>query len=516
MGKALSFNKNIFGSKVSTLIFFLAIISIAAIFIVPQLIERNWGFNSVYFMPDYLFYIWILVGLAMAVNLMITPREHFIAEYIKDYYWGDKRIIGRIGTIVIFLALFVLFRMETHYYGDGLLNIANFTQRAIPVFEWYNFGGVAIPYLLYILLKTVGIYAVFAGLWSLQIIAYVSGVIFLYYAFKVSELISDDYNQKLGIFFMILFFGGILFFFGTVEPCSMIMAMMILFLYFLLKYISNKNRSDLLYLVIVFVLGLFINFQFISILPAVGYILIKSIIKRRSVSSFAGNLVAAILLIVPIIIVYMISLGDIHLENLILFLTGKSPEINYGLFSGAHLLDMLNLYYLFVPIVIVLIPIIVISFRYMRDDMVYAVLGYITIGQFIFMMITDPKDGMARDLSDYAFLMTGFLFWGIYALYKGWEMLRLTKETVLALAPASMVIIFPMIYVHLAPEASFNYLDKYLSYNETKYESAIYAMRDYYNLAGDTERSIQVESSLNSKAPGGAGVAVDQRLICTE
>jgi len=67
-------------------------------------------------------------------------------------------------------------------------------------------------------------------------------------------------------------------------------------------------------------------------------------------------------------------------------------------------------------------------------------------------------------------------------MYKGREQLRLSKETVMALAPASFVILLPMLYVHLAPEASFDYLEKYLNYNETKYETAIYAMRDYYNV----------------------------------
>ncbi|MFH2036133.1 MAG: hypothetical protein ABIJ45_06995 [Candidatus Zixiibacteriota bacterium] len=509
MSKAFSYNRNLFGSYPSIFVFVLSAISIAAVFFVPKIMMRNWGFNSVYYISDIFYYVWILVGIGAIAILMITPREHFIAEYLKDYYWGGKKGIGRIGTLVLFLILFVIFRMETHYYGNGLLNVANLVQRSQPIMEWYNFGGVLIPYLLFLLLKVFGINELSAGLWSFQILSYLSGMIFLYYSFKVSELISEDYNERLGIFFMILLSGCTLFFFGTVEIVSLLLALMMLFFYYLLVFAKTGNRRFLIYLLIIFAIGLFINLQFITIIPALAYLTLKKIIKRRPIASYASNLTASILIVSAALIVYIKSMGDIFLENLILFFTGKPPEVNYGLFSGAHLADIFNLAYLFIPAFLILLLIIILTFKYLKSDMVYATLGYITIPQIIFLFIIDPKNGMARELGSYAFLLSGLLLWGIYAIYKGWEFLHLTKETVMALAPASLVVLFPMIYVHLAPEASFNYLDKYLSYDETKYESAIYAMRDYYNVVGDIDRSIQVEQSLNSKAPG----ALESQLV---
>ena len=501
MKKLVSYNPTALGFSINITVIIMALLTLAMPLIVPHLVQVGWGVDQLDYLPGSLYYIWLALGLMAALALFLSPREHFLSRAVERYFWGDKKILGRTIFLLVALVIFFLLRFDAHFYGSGYIRLSNFAQRAKPIFKWSEYGGTAVPYLLYSLLKFLGVAKLASAEWAYRTISLLSGLGFIFVSFRISHAIALGNHDRIAFFFMIIFSGLTLLFFGMVENFPALLLLAVVFIY-LLFMLNQTGKSKYLYLLWgMTVLGLFFDLQFIAVLPAAVFVTCKFHIKRR-VGKTIGILAGLAVILAGIIIVYAKASGDIALANLILFFSGKPPDVDYSLFSLQHVADLANLVFLFVPLVIIFTFAIIAGLSSSGKDSNFIGLGLLTLAQIAYLFIVDPKNGMARDFPLFIFLLTGFLFWGIYSLMKMKLERKLSQDIFMALCPISLLVALPLFYVHLSPNISEKYIDDYLAYNDTKYEPALIAFRDYYISEKRDSLAIQKERAVAGKAPG--------------
>lgn len=509
MSKYFADKNELLGSPVNIAVIIIAIVSFLISAVLSRIIQVNWGINQAYYLAPILYYIWLLLSAGTLVLLFFVPSRHFVSDRLAVYLWGEKKSIGRIVSVVLALLVFIILRFDAHLYGNGYIRISNFAQKTIPIFRWFEYGGTVLPYLFFLIIHSFVSNIVIAAMVSYQILSFISGAIFLIFTFRTSEILGENHNDRLAIFLMILFSGLTLFFFGMVENTPLFLAILSIFIYCLVVLNQNRQKKYLAIIWITSIIGLLIDIRFITVFPVVAYLSFVHLIKRSKIGSFLGYLAAFITILVALAVLYIKAVDNLALQNAILFFSGKSPEFDYSILSGKHLLDIFNLFYLFAPLFLIYLFSIIRGFTAFRSDMNFRTFGLLAVAQIIYIFIIDPKIGMARDIQVYGPVLTGFIFLGIYALFKLKRDFALSHNIFMALSPLAFLLIIPAYIVHLSPKITLNYLDDYLEYNEIKYKPALYAFRDYYIVNGQDSLAILREKAITAKAPG----ALESKLI---
>lgn len=490
-------------------LFFLLAISLIIVAFGGKFIAVNWGIDQAASLPTYLYLFWLILSVAVMLWLLIRPPEKSIITSYSDLLWNDRKNLARLIFLLFFLAIFVIFRYQAHLYGNGYIRISNFAQRAKPVFRWYECGGTIIPYLFYKVIPLLGFGKETAAEWGYRIVSFFSGVSFLLILFKIAELITADRTKRILILLLVLFSGFSLFFFGMIDVYPILVPLGALFVYIMIKLLKERNSIYLYYLWGLVILSLVINLQFLTAIPAAIYATISHLQKKWGEFSLIGWISAVSALAAGVVIIYLLSGNDIAVENAILLLHGKPPEADYGLFGKHHLLDILNLFFQMMPLFLAFIFFAILSIKDVLKDNISLSLRIMTGTQFICLFIIDPKNGMARDFVSYGFLMTGFLFLGVYTISIDSSRLKLSNKVRNILTLAALLLFLPALLLHLSPETAVSNLDKFLTYNETKYGSAYLAMRDYYYLNKNFGEADRREQAIVSKAKG----ALESRLV---
>jgi len=301
-------------------------------------ISQNWGFNSLDFVPGYLYYIWLVLSIAIIALYLISPARHSVSVLLEKYFWGEKKKIGRPAAAGVALVVALVFHFGAHLFGEGYIDLSNFAQRARPIIQWHEFGATVIPYSLYWLLNAIGLEKIVAAAWSYKSLSFISGLIYIFFTFRIADKISDDIDDKIAFLFLTWFSGISLLFFGFIGKIPMLIGLGVIFIDSLIDLSRARDRKKLLLIWLVAVIGIIFDLLFISVLPVLAYITFKSFFKRHQIGRFVGSVAAYIVIIVGIVVLYLMAVGDVGLSKYILFPEGKSPETYYGLFSLSHII----------------------------------------------------------------------------------------------------------------------------------------------------------------------------------
>ncbi|MCP4705210.1 MAG: hypothetical protein GY865_11410 [candidate division Zixibacteria bacterium] len=464
--------------------------------------EINWGIDQVTYLSENLYIFWIIISIVSIILLLAGIKKHILSDFLADFLWGDKKIWGRWLVVILSMFLFYYFRFEAHLYGEGYIRIGNLAQKSKPLILWHEFGSVYIPYLFYQALVTMGMAKMAASIWAYQLLSILSGGIFLFFSIKISDLLYENYHDKITSLFLMMLSGITMMFFGMVDNYSILLPFAGIAVYLIVKTIQTSNKKYLTYLWGITLLGIVINFQFITFMPPLLFVSIKLLVKRVKAGSLFGLLSGLFSIIFAVIILYINSGNNMGLENLVLLLRGKSPEAYYWLFSRVHLLDIYNLVFLFVPLFLVFIYAIIFGFKNLKKESLFIILSLLVLAQTVYLFIIDPKSGMIRDIPQYGFLLFGFVCLGSYAVIRLRKQVGLSQSIVMGLCPVALVLMLPGLIVHLSPLKTEESINKYLKYNESKNKTGLIALRDHFFSAGDMDKSNYYDQIVSDKDPG--------------
>jgi tetratricopeptide (TPR) repeat protein len=407
--------------------------------------ERLWGINHlayISFIPR-----WIIIILAFFILVPNVNKIFFDAfaaffnlveknlKRINRYY---KYIFFSLGSII----LFWVFKAKTHLLGDGALRgneiVAGTKFSIAEPLDFYLHA------LVYRFLK-LDVYQIYT------LISFLAGALFVFLALWLCHLLGKESQEKVLAFVVLVSMGSIQFFFGYIESYSLVYVGIMV--YFLLSFLYFRGRCGFFFPCLALLFSISLHLSAVYLLPSLIYLHLVNSQKERMQFSFTKILnVAFILLLVGASFVILINKNPnpTNVSSYLIPLAGKEND-PYSLFSGAHLVDMINEQLLLSPVGIVLWVVVIffvgkINFK----DKMFTFFIIVTLFSFLIAFLMDPKLGYARDWDLFSSTGLGYTLLGIYLLFSYFRESKIKKLNyiILALASTALFSTLPWIYVN--------------------------------------------------------------------
>jgi tetratricopeptide (TPR) repeat protein len=372
---------------------------------------RFWGMGQLAYFPI----VWSLIYIAGLIFLFAylskiiqsTVLTNILASVSSLWKQCPEWLKFSITGIAA-LTLFIILRDLTKLLGDSIIRIGELGDKGLDrilntsAAEPLDYVIHRIFYKYFCL--PLGLNATICYEW----IAYTAGLIYLWVACLIARQLKSDESGFWLPFLYLLGWGGVFMFFGYAEEYGLAASALLLFVYYSIKYI-NKNGS-IIPVAIVFLIGFFLHNLLLILLPTILYLLFieyKSS-SKKAIAVFMG-------LAIPIAGWLLISFTK--KENGAFLLPESGTEPGYMLWSGKHLLDIINELLLICPAILVMLSL---QERGKmptagRNSMRQAI-GLAAISGLIVLIFVDPQLSMVRDCDLFALPLLAFnvaLFLGV-------------------------------------------------------------------------------------------------------
>jgi tetratricopeptide (TPR) repeat protein len=360
---------------------------------------RFWGFNHLIFLPIQ-FTILFIIFAAIALCLPWLPPlsnfgEKLTGLFNKIFFESSRRVLYRLSAIAIFGVLFALLPTKTFFLGDGYSSLDNLASQSGTYFKWSERGTT---YILDAVQSLYGDKNIASSLAAFRTVSVLSGIVAIWFFFLISEMLSDDKLKRMITFVVSLFSGILLLFFGYVESYPMLWIAYPAFIYFSLRYL--KYQKGLLWVGLSLLFSLAIHFLTAVFIPAFIYLTFcqgKGLKLYHRWRTIFWAMIFLFLALFTFLFFRKLS-GNLYFQNIFLPpFEGKPLDSGYFLFSLSHLIDILNIFLLLSPGILILLVLASGNFKkiFTRKDSIYLMLC--SAGTFGFLFIIDPTLGLGRD-----------------------------------------------------------------------------------------------------------------------
>ncbi|MCZ6765396.1 MAG: hypothetical protein O7D32_00550 [bacterium] len=498
---------------------------------------RLWGLNQLAFYP---LPIRIAALVLMALAWVPAARIRFarMVDVVCDRLTSGYRAVplaGGVAALASFI-LFYVFRARTRLLGDGEL-VMRYTELQLEknlsaaghVADIFGHESVAPgTSVLYFVAGRVASASGASPMTGLVVLnaflgaLYVFGVVYFVWKLRASPPVS---------FFTSLFLvttGTMVLFFGYIENYAALYLLGSLFVF--TAILSLTSRMRVWVPIVLFVLTCVANVQGILLAPALAYVVAS---RLRG-----GGAVPRQVTIIVLVLTVLATVGARSSQLGRFFLPAVSTPDVPGVFSVAHMVDVVNELFLLLP----MIPFIVaVSFvgRGVRGDAApgakhtgFVVLLLAPFALFLFFF--NPELGMARDWDLYAMLTLPLIFLFVMSAERGmkvWNAGEHLRRVMLPAAATGAVALLAWVGINASEARTINRIRAILSYDTANatylYESiamhyrrddrinaAIGTMNEAFEFSGDP--MYLYNSSLMSLGEGDTLTAVDGFRQCLE
>jgi tetratricopeptide (TPR) repeat protein len=447
-------------------------------FIFPE--SRMWGFNFLLFLPVPYTVVYVILTVA-AIILPFIKRfeginEQIINGYSAVFCESSNKYYARLAVTFVCTILFLLFLADTHFLGDGYAVIANLASETGSFIKWSEMG---VTHFLLSLQSLVGPKSEEAALSAFRIVSVFSGIFSVWIFFLISQEISEDKTKRFLTFLMLIMSGGLLLFFGYAENYPLLWVAFPGFAYFGLRYI---NRDKWLIGPIVFLaLGMFTHMQAVQMIPAFILLIFCKGWPRRLYDRFKFIfwILAGIITVILLMRFHHQYITDLYIEDIFLpMFEGKPSDPDCLIFSLTHLADIFSHLLLLSPLVylVFIMSIKRLPRLFKRADTIFLLL--LTLTGLGFLMVIDPKLGMARDWDLLSLAAFGLTLLTVHLLGKN-QILAL-KRLILPIVIYAVCAALPYLFMNLTPVSAVKYVKYFINLDIQKSLPATVVLRTYY------------------------------------
>lgn len=407
--------------------------------------ERLWGVNQlayVSFIPR-----WIIIILAF---LILVPKVNkiFYDAFAGFFNLVEKNLkrINRCYKYILFsfgsIILFWVFKAKTHLLGDGYVRgneiVAGTKLSVTEPLDFY------LHVLVYSFLK-LDVYQTYT------LISCLAGALFVFLALWLSHLLGKEDKEKVLAFVILVSMGSVQLFFGYIESYSLVYAGMMA--YFLLSFLYLRGRCGLFFPSLTLLISISLHLSAVYLFPSLIYLHLVNSQKERKQFIFKKILNVVFLLLLVGVGFVILSHKNPNPTGVTSYLVPLAGGENapYSLFSGAHLVDMINEQLLLSPAGIILWAIVFFfAGKINLKDKVIIFFMVVILFSFTFALIMDPKLGYARDWDLFSSTGLGYTILGIYLGLSYFRQAKIKKLNYVILALTSTVLFstLPWIYVN--------------------------------------------------------------------
>ncbi len=474
-------------------------VSVILILFGVDIFKNSWGLSGLHYLPSYVLYVW--VGLiVLSLIPLVLKKSIWPFSILEKHLWRPEYSKIQWTWLGLIIVIFWLLRIQGHFWGNGYINLGNFARHDVTIFRWYEYGGTLVPWFIYKFFVLIGISKMAAALWGYRLISSASGAVYIICAHRLARLLSDDDRTRTGFLWLVVFGGQLLFFMGMLENYTLLPAIFMVQTVLTVKRHISGSTNDLLKLWLVTTIGVFADFMFICTLPAVMYSTFSPGRKDQPRPGKIGLITGLLTIVIGLVLVYWKSSTDIFVESRLLHVSVNPATPYYSLIGMKNLSEKLNAIFFIVPLVPLFGLAIVMSLKKFSQFRQTTYFILVTLSQLLVIFIANPYNGTAREIPFYGFLSLGLVLWGSYALVSAGAYIKIGLAGRLPLI--ALVMAVPVIWLWHAPESGVAFLKNYFEHNQTKYEPALGAFRDYYFVRGNYARANEEEQSIRGSAPG--------------
>ncbi len=440
-------------------------------FIGGMFFDNNWSFTHFRHLSSWYPALWALLSAGIIIFVL---RYQLLSGYT---FAGRPATI--IASIVLF-ALLLLFRHDSFILGGGNLKVGMVDHVPSSLFRWHELGGTLLASWVRDLLAWFDLPRSTPAVLGWTTISFLATLAALVGCIRLSRMLSDDPARRTALF-IIMFFGpqaAIWFGYIGVEPIFAAAATWLAL--FVLKTDRDGGIGNLALIWLIALLGIFLYFRTIFLLPAVLFVTIRKSGSRSGkipVVSIGAGLFTYLLVIG---LYYYKAATDFEFSHHLLFLNARPPFGNLSLFSLRHIGDIVQIFFLVVPTIAVTKYLWIGRLSDIRQDGALFGFSLMALGGGTALFVTNPFNGIVFDMPG----MSAFL--APLALLTGLVLSRLPKENNIAKRilglMAAMAVIVPLSYlpVVLRIDRMETYAREYLDKNNLYYLNAGFAFRDAY------------------------------------
>ena len=311
-----------------------------------------WGIDQWRYIPSLGVAIFLPLGL-LAIVPSFRKRVIEFAEWAGSSRRakGVERLpfIGPVLILAIAALLFWSFRQATHFLGDGNLWI-----KAIETSREARSWDLAVSFSLYRAVSNLfGLFGNFDAETSAGVISVASGLLFLVYAWKTSRQLAKRRAEQTFLVLALLSTGSMMLFFGYIEAYPPAAAVMMVYLYYAVRFIEGKGGIGAA--AMAFAAAVILHPSMIALLPSLVLLVIWRSGARPGTRRFLSALsigVAAGLITLRAFQHWRIFGGYFGESFLPFMAVGATNRVPYPIISWGNFLDTLNELALVCPIAI--------------------------------------------------------------------------------------------------------------------------------------------------------------------
>ncbi len=453
---------------------------------------RVWGYNQWAHFPLHVpILLFALGAIAPLLLRFFTPNDYDQSTPSKSG-WLISGIL-----ITFFAAAFVIFRNETHFLGDGYLQLSLLAEDN-PLIKNREFGES----LAHILVRNLlGGAKQDAALLSYQIISIGSGIGFIAAVLFFSQMAFVQKWQRVCFLLGMLSGGYSLLFFGYVENYSLFALAVTAFT--LTGLLAALGRISSAWSIVFVALAIFFHIFGVVLVPAAVFLVMnKSRVWVRVQSCRLGMklLISGVLIVMAIVVFYHYYSTNLFFQLAVLpIMACELTAEGYTLFSINHLMDYLNLLFLLLPGIGV--AILTIGKSPIRRDLrrpEYIFVFLVCVCALGSAFIFDPKIGMPRDWDLFAFAGIPVSIAVFYRLlssprpdYKGSFLIILL----------GLLVLGPRVAGQTIPSVSLAQAHDYKELDKIKNKNFWHILIKYYEQNGSSQKADSLMTEWNSRFP---------------
>lgn len=501
--------------------------------------EKLWGFHfTAFLLPQTGFFFLAIPALLIVSSFVVKSPFENISKEADQSIWNIVRVI----FILLFGFLFLKLPLVNDFYGNsrGFIPILNDQIKSLPenlfsqlfslefkpgqgrdsvklIIDLISFGfGVSIKQ-AFILLNT------FFGL------LYVT--IWLYAVSKyIRSLLGKITWSLIGLTSPLL-----LIYFGHIETYAPVYLPLLIWLVVFLKQVETKQKRPLIWLFLILLIGFKFHTLFILLLPALLVSTFRTFFPDFKPEVFRFKRIITIIFI-PIlcfgILAYFFIFND-HVDPRTLqnfedidrlflpLFSPASPLDKYNLFSWNHILDYINIFFLWSPAILLSIILAIYYWRYFKEDSMEINMLVLTALIFLaFLFAINPLFSMPMDWDLFMFPVPVLLALGLVSFSKISP--QLENHSFILSSCALSILCIPAFMVLTTKEANSHRVEKvgihiYKTYYEHASTYILYALNESNSLEEFLSREDKVIKQLEPFALKGndkqyADLLLDQAI----
>ncbi len=454
---------------------------------------RVWGFNLLAFFANSIRVVAIPVMLLISFIAGMFAYKQSPSTSLAPAGESRHLLLWEAIVLTIFVVSFYLFRATSYFDGDGYIALANLTE-GTNFIKFQDFGAMVAQISLY---KFLGSGGEDTAVRVFQWISYLSGAAYLLIVTLAAHQMLRRAEDRL-LFVLGMATGGYaLMFFGYVENYPLLLVVVSLYLYVGILVIQRDLSPW--YLVLTNLLTIFIHILGAVFLPSTLYLLFRGSHAQKWLSKRSSALKSALGLVMLIAVlacfVVLVRSSYVFRFAFLPVFPDRFTANGYTIFSGKHLLDIVNLLFLLSPGLLILLA--GASFRNSKRSKISDLLRFLGLAAVcgaIAVLIFDPKLGMPRDWDLFGFVGVPINFLLLTLVLNSEEAKRAGRVAVVLTVALSMVFLGARVAAKRTDQIAIDRLNSYTPLDPIRNNKNGLFISKYYFSKGDSLRGYQEDS----------------------